>query len=470
MLDDAAVLTTTDTGGAGGGSDAVGGGSGSADDSLLDLGTTTDQGGTDGHQDEGDQGTDGEVRREEDTNRNDDTDRNADRDKEEPELKDYRTTASARLRGMVKIAPKLAEVFKEAPQLQSMIEGIIRRETAMREIFPTVAEARAMREQFPSGQADVQALLEDVREMEDIDKSFDDRGQDGSYPGHEKLIDNFFQRDKEAAVSLFKTFPKKWAQLDRESYNEVMGKVIGATLASREIPEYLSELAEAAKEAEQPALEQGLRKLLGWAQSYTSEKPKPTAEEERLTADRKAFERTRNETQKTEQQRFHSTFVAEARKLQLSTIESHRAVQRLQKVQALSAERKKEIVESIRKEGEQFLAKSTSFMRKLRASYNARNTQDIANLQKAAWSQPWFLNMIVRKVFNKEIPSMVQNNREAAARRTGTPQRSGTPARKLGDTTKQTPKGPRQIGGRWYRENGTAFTTAEVLAGKHLQP
>lgn len=461
-----------DGAGAGGGSTTItdtGGDPGGGADDALDLGVTEDTTDGEGASDGTDEGTEdkaSEVHDDVDTQRNDDKDRNA--PKEEPELKDFGGIASARIRGLVKQVPELGVILTKNPALRETIEGVFRRETAMREAFPTVAEARAMRTQFPSGMADVQVLLDDVKEIEEIDSNFDQRGQDGSYPGHAKLIDNFFQRDKEAAVSLFKGLPKEWARLDRGSYNEVMGKVIAATFASREIPERVQAMIDAVDEAEQPQLKKELKSLLGWMQSYTSEKPRPTQDEERLASERREFERTRNEATKTEMTKFRGTFSTTNIKLQRDIIGSHKSVQRLMKVNSISEDKKKEIVEKIRTEGEKFLAKSASFMRKLRPAYQARNIEETTNLQKAAWSQPWLLNMIVRSVFNKEIPNLVQNNRAAVERRTGAQQRQQQPANKSGDK-QLTPKGPRQIGGRWYRENGTAFTTQEVLAGKHLQ-
>jgi len=31
------------------------------------------------------------------------------------------------------------------------------------------------------------------------------------------------------------------------------------------------------------------------------------------------------------------------------------------------------------------------------------------------------------------------------------------------------PTGPHKMGGQWYKKDGTRFTTAEILAGKHLE-
>src|SRR5205807_1464964 len=134
-------------------------------------------------------------------------------------------------------SPKLAEAFKENPKLQEQVEATFRREAALREVFPTVAEARQMREHFPNGLMDVQQLLGDVKEVEELDNDLYTRDREGNYPGHAKILNNVFSDDREAAVSLFRNLPKEWARLDRESYNDVMGSIIGATFQQKEIPQ-----------------------------------------------------------------------------------------------------------------------------------------------------------------------------------------------------------------------------------------
>jgi hypothetical protein len=387
--------------------------------------------------------------------------------KEEPEIEEFKGLVSARMRSIIKQAPELAQVFKKYPELQNRVEAAFRKAVAYSDVFPTVAEARTMREHFPNGQADVQELLNDVKEIEELDNNFDKRDTEGNYPGHAAVINSFFERNREAAVSMFKQMPKEWHRLHPESYNEVMGKVVGATFAARQIPEFLTDLQAMAKEAEQPDLEKGISKLLNWVNGYLAEKPRPTQEEERLANERKSFERTKSESNQVEQKRFHSSFVAEARKTQLGIINEHPAIKRVLANTAITKEKKDAIVEQVRSSIEKFLGRSPSFMRKLRPAYEKRDLNETVTLQKAAWAQPWLLNRMIRSVLTKEVPQMVSQNRDAAARRTGTQQPRVVPG-KTGDRARATPKGPQKINGRWYRENGQPFSTSEVLAGKHL--
>jgi hypothetical protein len=385
---------------------------------------------------------------------------------EEPELQDFRGAVSARLRGLVKQSPKLAEAFKENPKLQEQIEATFRREAALRELFPTVAEARQMREQFPNGIADVQQILEEQKEVEQLDEHFYTRDSEGNYPGHQQIVQNMFNDDRQAALALFKSLPKQWANLDRDSYNEVMGQIVGATLAQRRLPEYLSSLIGVAKKAEQGQIADGLQEVLDWMQGFLAEKPRPTQEEERLTRERNQLNKQKFDLDRTESQRFHTSFVSNSRKLQQEIINNHPAMKKLAQVNTIKPEKRAQIVEAVRSRIEKFLGKSPSFMRQLRPAYDNRNLEEATKVQRAAWSQQWLLNRMVREVLRVETPAMVSNNREAARRRAGTPAPK-TPAQTSG---KQPPKGPHQVNGRWYKGDGSPYSTVEVLAGKHLQP
>jgi hypothetical protein len=385
-------------------------------------------------------------------------------EREEPEASEFKGAVSARLRTLAKQAPELSQVFQKYPKIQEQIEATFRREAALREVFPTVAEARQMREHFPNGLADVEALHGEVAELEKLDKDFYTRDADGNYSGHTQLLSNMFQDDRQAAVSLFKTLPKEWARLDPDSYNEVMSGIVGATLAHNGIPAFLDDLLAGA--ADNPALEAGLKKLARWTQGYLAEKPRPTAEQEQLQRERANFNREKSERSKEEGQRFNSSFVAESRKLQLETINGHPAMKKLAQAQGVSAEKRTRIANDIRLRMEKLLSQSPSFMRKLKPAYESRNLSETIKLQKAAWAQPWLLNKMIREVLRVETPALVEQNRESVRRRAGAPA-GKPPVRTSGNAA---PTGPIKIGGRWYRDGGKGapFTTAEVLAGKHL--
>jgi hypothetical protein len=385
--------------------------------------------------------------------------------KEEPEAQEFRVPVGRRMVGMVNKYPKLKEAFAAHPELQKELEPVFRRDAAYREVFPTIGEARQMREHFPNGLADVQELHNSVKEVEELDNDFYTRDREGNYPGHTKIMENMFRDDRNAAVSLFRSMPKEWARLDRDSYNEVMGRIVGATISSAGIVDFVSDLLQGAKDAKQDGLAKGLNQLLGWASGYLKEKPQPSEEEQRLARDRQNFNREKDDIDKKTAQQFNQSFVGESKKLQTGIVRSHPAVKKLLENKTITEQKKAEIIEQVRKNVESLLGKSSSFMNKLRPAYSARKMDEVMSLQKAAWSQQWLLNRMVRIVFSKEIPQLVSNNRAAVTRRAGAPQANNT--RQASD---KGPKPSKQIGGRWYRDggNGAPFTTQEVLAGQHL--
>src|SRR5437588_1663797 len=388
-------------------------------------------------------------------------------DREEPEATECKGAGSARLKGLAKQAPELAQVFQKYPKIQEQFEATFRREAAFKEVFPTIAEARQMREHFPNGLSDVSQLIEDNKEVEALDKDFYSRDQEGNYPGHATILNNMFQDNREAAVALFRTLPKEWARLDPDSYHDVMRSVVGATLAKGGIADYLGEMIESAREAKQEQLAGALKKLSAWVEGFQKQKPQPTEDEQRLSKDRQRFEREKQDRAKEDGQRFHNTFTAQSRKLQLDVIQNHPAMKKLAEVKSISPEKRQKIADEIRGRMEKLLAKSPSFMRKLRPAYEGRNLQETMTLQKAAWAQPWLLNKMVREVLRVETPAMVESNREAVRRRAGAPA-ARVPA-KAGDTRDTRPSKPYRQGGQWYKPDGSRFSTAEIMLGKHQE-
>ncbi|HEX3156792.1 MAG TPA: hypothetical protein VHV32_19340 [Candidatus Angelobacter sp.] len=385
-------------------------------------------------------------------------------DKEEPEASEFRVPVGRRMVGLVNKYPKLKEAFATHPELQKELEPVFRREAAFREVFPTVAEARQLRDALPNGLQDLQQLQSDLKETEQLDSDFYTKDREGNYPGHARIAENMFRDDKEAAVSFFRGLPKQWAQLDRSSYNEVMGNIVGATIANSREFEILDE---AIQSGDAKAIAAAAHKILGWAGGYLKGKPQPSEQEQQLQRERQNFTKEQQDRDKQDGQKFHSSFVAESKKLQSNIIKGHPAVKKLLENKVIPDAKKADIIEQVRKNVESLLGKSPSFMRKLQPAYQSRNLDEVVNLQKAAWSQQWLLNRMVRTVFSKEIPQLVQNNRETVKRRAGAP-----PVSRPGNTgdKKDAPQGPKQIGGRWYRDGGKGapFSTAEVLAGKHL--
>jgi len=455
---------------AGGG--AGDGGAGDIDGSSGgDPGASSDgTDGGDGSTGSGDDGLDGELGG--DPGAGDEDDQSGERQQQQDpdkESADFKGLVSKRLLALKKEAPELTAVFQKYPKVQEQVEAAFRRDMAYRELYPTLAEARQMREQFPNGIADVEQLYGEIKEIEEVDRDFEGRDAQGNYTGHGRLVQNFFQRDRNAAISLFKTLPKEWARLDADSYNEVMGSIVGATLQRSEIPEWLTELRDSAKSAKQDGIAASLDKMIRWAQGFQKRKAEPSEDERRLEGQRQQFQRETTERQQQDFTRFRTTFTSDSRRLQESIIRKHPAIASTLATKALPEAKKAEIVEKVRKAIEGHLKSSRAFMSKLTPAYKSANLQECLNLQKAQWSYPWVLNKFVRAVLAEETPNLVRQNRERT--RGAAPQSQRPPANRGQQQEKRTQErtGPYQEGNVWKKKDGSRFTVAELLRGLHLK-
>jgi hypothetical protein len=382
------------------------------------------------------------------------------------ETGDLKGLVSKRLLALKKEAPELTGIFQKYPKVQEQVEAAFRRDMAYRELYPTVAEARQMREQFPNGMADVEQLLTDVGEVEQLDQQFYQKDAQGNYTGHAAIVQNMFQDDREAAVSLFRTLPKEWARLDPDSYNEVMGQVVGATLQRAELPEWITELRDAAKTAKQDGLAASLDKMLRWASGFNKRKAEPSEDEQRLQGQREQFKRETDERKKQDFTRFSTNFFAESQKQQTAIVRKHPAVAEMLQTKALSEQKKNEIITKIQTRIREHVKTSRAYMTKLRAAYNSGNLQESLTLEKAQWSYPWVLNKFVRAVLAEETPTLVRQNRE---RTRGAAQQLRRPEQRQQQQRREERTGPYQEGKVWHKKDGSRFTTAEILRGLHLQ-
>lgn len=381
------------------------------------------------------------------------------RPQEEPEVQDFRGHVSNRIRNLVKLSPELGKALTN-PKVRDAIEAPLRREAAYRDVFPTVAEAKAMRERFPNGLQDVQALEEDVKEIEGIDNLTYNRDQDGNYSGHSELISNIYSSDRNAAISLFKTLPKEWARLDRESYNDVMGHIVGATLVGSGSWEGLVELREHAAATEGlKGIVPTLDKILGKLSPFVEER-RPDPGQESLNRERQQFDRQRQQTQQQDQQQFDKTFGSENVKLQREVVGQHRLMQKLATMKSITPQKRSEISEKVRVKVEQFLRNSPAFMRKLQAAYQSRNMEEAVKVQRQFWGQEWLLNRMIRDVLKVETPQLVNQNKTTVQNRTGV--KAPVKASSQDNGTK-TPTGPYQVNNQWFHKDGRRMTTVESM-------
>ena len=383
--------------------------------------------------------------------------------REEPDKEDlaeFAPSISARLREMTKRAPELDGVLKKYPDIRNSFEATFRRDAAYREIFPTVAEARELREIFPNGRADADQILQGLNEVAELDNNLVTRQPDGSYPGHSKIIRDIFAQDRQAAVALLENSTREWSREDPESYNRVLSGIIGATFRSEGIVNHIAQLETLARNSGDANLQQSVDQLAEWVNGFSGNQATKalSPEAERLRNERQAFDRERGETRQAETEKFHNTFLSESVRLQKQIVENHPLIKRLP--QAIPAQKRERIVREVRERVKEHLNKSPSFMRSLLSAYNGMDLPKTLDLQKKVWNQPWLLNTYVRKVLAEETPGIIQ-----ATRQTGkTAATNRIPAQTAGRVSGQTHTAPYRQGGRWYKANNQPMTMEEVLS------
>jgi hypothetical protein len=458
---------------AGGGGDAgADSGSGGGIDSA-DSGDSTDAGGAgDGDADAGSGADDGlDAGLDDDAAGSRDQKRTAE-DEVDKDTGDFKSAVSRRLQTVIKkSSPALAQALKDPAnkEFADFVEATARRDMAFRELYPTIAEARQMREQFPNGMADVEQLLTDVGEVEELDRSFYGRDARGEYVAHPNLIQNWYQDDPQAMQSLFRTAVQLMPRLDPDTYREVGSSIVAATLASSEIPEWLGELVQAADDPKNlPQIKAQLAKLQRWSQGFGKRKAEPTEEERRIQGQREQFKRETDERAKADTQRFRQSLNTDSHKLQQQIIRKHPAVAGLLATKALTEQKKSEIIGKIQAAIQGHLKNSRAFISKYKAALQSGNAKECMDLQRVAWNYPWVLNKFVRQVMATETPNLVRQNREkTGASRTQVQTQRNNAGKSGTQETKHTK--PYQEGTVWYKPNGQRFTTSEILRGLHLQ-
>ena len=377
------------------------------------------------------------------------------------ELPEFKGTVSARLKELDKRAPGLAAHLNKFPQVRDAIAATFRREAAFRELYPGgLQEAAELREAFPRGMEDVKQVMSEIDEVGQIDQAFYTRDAQGNYPGHAQFIENLAKQDKDATIALLRRTPNEWHKLDPDSYNEVFGAILYQTLGQERVLEHLEVGEEIAKELKNPELNKWMASLKGWTERYSPKRAKePTEEERRFRAEREEFARQKGERDKEETGRFQQTLHGESYKFAQNLVGAHPAIKNLPKT--IPAAKKQEIITKVAKRIGAHLDKTRPFRAAFDAAYNARDIKAALEAQKQYWTG-WLLNKYVRTVLAEETPGLVAGSQAR-------PGAKPAAAAKPGNGRAAAPKAFQGPDKRWYKPDGTAFTTQEVLRGAHLQ-
>jgi hypothetical protein len=113
------------------------------------------------------------------------------------------------------VPPELKAMFKD-PKVGPQVRDLYYRHAAYQQVFPTVAEARGMRELFPNGIEDAKAVLENAEQLERFDELFysenpEDRAQ---------FVASLHREDPEAFAGLIQSLPDTLYQMDPALYKQ----------------------------------------------------------------------------------------------------------------------------------------------------------------------------------------------------------------------------------------------------------
>jgi len=147
--------------------------------------------------------------------------------------------------------PALAEFERafELPGVGAKLREICERETAYREVFPTVAEARAVRDVFPNPDA-ARAAATAQAELARLDTLVESRDP----RAHAELLAGLQRLAPEAFRSLAITFGERLAALDPEAHQQVAAAMAAQALAGQRWPEHVALLTRAVDQQDWPAV------------------------------------------------------------------------------------------------------------------------------------------------------------------------------------------------------------------------
>ena len=142
----------------------------------------------------------------------------------------------------------------ELPEIGPKLREICERESSYREVFPTVAEARAVREVFPNGEAAraAAAAQADLARLDRLVESRDPRA-------HAELLAGLQRLAPEAFRDLAITFGERLAVLDPVAFQQVSAAIAAQAAGQRSPavagwPEHVALLSRAVEQQDWPAV------------------------------------------------------------------------------------------------------------------------------------------------------------------------------------------------------------------------
>ena len=370
------------------------------------------------------------------------------------ELKEFDTSAGARLREMVKKAPELNAVLAKYPDLKNSIAAAFKIQAATRELFTNVAEMRELRQALPNGIADIKAMETEIAEVEELDRNTYAKSADGKFPGHAAVVENIHKENPEAFDSLIDAGLRHWSKVNPEAYSNTLSQIIGSTLQSERVfghLQLLSDAAQASGDAKVIELVKPLKDFLDGFQPGQRRELSPEAK--KIQQDRQALQTERQKDTEAKGAKFTDDVKRGFSSLRRKAIEDHRLIKALPA--SINPQKKERMLQDIVGRITEHLKNTPRFMGPMKRAFASMNLDEVLKLEKAAFSQQWLINQYVRKVLEEETPNLV------TAKTAGS--KTAQPAAPRTSTSKNGSKPAYKVGKNWFHGNGTPMTTSDVI-------
>ncbi len=160
----------------------------------------------------------------------------------------------------------LPDSFKKAiaanPEIKAELQRLWDQHQAFREVFPTVAEARAVKELFPGGSEDAKTALVKAREMEESDQLFLSRDPQA----HRDLAANMLQMDPHAFSAMLQVSADLVRERQPELYHAFASGMAHQVLTGEGFPQHVRGLIQAIENGDLNSAHQLASQLSVWAQ------------------------------------------------------------------------------------------------------------------------------------------------------------------------------------------------------------
>jgi len=203
------------------------------------------------------------------------------------------------LKGLLKNAEQ-APIAKEVQRLWDQHQ-------AMRELVPTIQEARGWRETFPGGLVEAKAVVAKALELDEADAQFES--------GDPQYFAELHESNPQAFVQAFTQSAQLLAERDPNAYREIAGSVLRSTLESEKFPVHMDAMRQALEKDDVESLKELTKALVGWSGKMgitVKAEARLDPERQKFERERAAFNKEKQEAATTRFEDFNSKLISSA--------------------------------------------------------------------------------------------------------------------------------------------------------------